>query len=335
MIDVKAIRPLAADDETVLLRRADYEALVREAEDAADATQIREVEARIRAGEDEYVPIELIKRLMAGAAPVRAWREHRGLSARVLASRAGISAAYLSQIETGRKPGSFATMARLARALGVDSSRFSSLRKRQSVPSARSAFGLDLIMPTSWRRSAKNRDRILRVELTPPVVRQLGQRLKRVIVSTGKPGIDQELCRPVRLRGADIGSLQDGAQISLGGDRMRAHELAVAERDAAEILGPRPVRDSIEDHATDLARTQLLRLGGKPRNASTFPSANGAMKSPVALLTQSMSVCGSRPTYAAMLARSRCLLEPSVWGIPTRLSFRSLMVRMGSCANSS
>ena len=120
MTDVKAIRPLAADDETVLLRRVDYEALVREAEDAADATQIREAEARVGAGEDEYVPIELTKRLMAGAAPVRAWREHRGLSARALASRAGISAAYLSQIETGRKPGSFATMAKLARALGVD-----------------------------------------------------------------------------------------------------------------------------------------------------------------------------------------------------------------------
>jgi len=55
----------------------------------------------------------------AGAVPVRVWREHRGLSARALAGRAGISAAYLSQIETGRKPGSFDAMARLARALGV------------------------------------------------------------------------------------------------------------------------------------------------------------------------------------------------------------------------
>jgi ribosome-binding protein aMBF1 (putative translation factor) len=119
MIDVKAIRPLAEDGATVLLRRVDYEALVREAEDAADAAQIREAEARVAAGEDEYVPIELTRRLMAGAVPVRVWREHRGLSARALAGRAGISTAYLSQIETGRKPGSFDAMARLARALGV------------------------------------------------------------------------------------------------------------------------------------------------------------------------------------------------------------------------
>jgi transcriptional regulator with XRE-family HTH domain len=46
---------------------------------------------------------------------VRVWREHRGLSARALASRARISTADLS-----RKPGSFDAMAKLARALGVD-----------------------------------------------------------------------------------------------------------------------------------------------------------------------------------------------------------------------
>lgn len=117
---MKAIRPLAENGDTVLLRRTDYEALVRRVEDAADAVQIREAEARVAAGQDEYVPIELTRRLMTGEVPVRVWREHRGLSARALAARAGISAAYLSQIETGKKPGSFDAMAKLARALGID-----------------------------------------------------------------------------------------------------------------------------------------------------------------------------------------------------------------------
>jgi DNA-binding Xre family transcriptional regulator len=116
---MKAIRPLAEEGDTVLLSRADYESLLRQAEDAGDAAQIREAEARIQAGEDEYVPIALTKRLMAGEVPVRVWREHRGLSARALASRAGISTAYLSQMETGKKPGSFDAMAKVARALGV------------------------------------------------------------------------------------------------------------------------------------------------------------------------------------------------------------------------
>ena len=89
-------------------------------EDAADAAQLREAEARVDAGEDEYVPIAMTRRLMAGEVPVRVWREHRGLSARALADRAEISAAYLSQIETGKKPGSFDAMAKVARALGVE-----------------------------------------------------------------------------------------------------------------------------------------------------------------------------------------------------------------------
>jgi DNA-binding Xre family transcriptional regulator len=117
---MKVIRPLAENGDTVLLRRADYKALVRHVADAADAMQIREAEARVAAGEDEYVPVELTRRLMAGEVPVRVWRQHRGMSARALAARAGISAAYLSQIETGKKPGSFDAMAKLARALDVD-----------------------------------------------------------------------------------------------------------------------------------------------------------------------------------------------------------------------
>jgi ribosome-binding protein aMBF1 (putative translation factor) len=120
MTDGRAIRPLAEDGDTVLLRRTDYEALLRHAEDAADAAQVRAAEARVAAGEDEYVPLALTERLAAGASPVRVWREHRGLSARALAGRAGISTAYLSQIETGKKPGSFDAMAKLARALGID-----------------------------------------------------------------------------------------------------------------------------------------------------------------------------------------------------------------------
>ena len=47
---MRAIRPLAENGDTVLLRRADYEALVRQAEDAVDAVQIRAAEARAAAG---------------------------------------------------------------------------------------------------------------------------------------------------------------------------------------------------------------------------------------------------------------------------------------------
>jgi DNA-binding XRE family transcriptional regulator len=68
----------------------------------------------------ERVPAALARRLVEGDAPVRVWREHRGLSLHALAEQAGISPSLLSEIETGEKDGSVRTLAALARALRVD-----------------------------------------------------------------------------------------------------------------------------------------------------------------------------------------------------------------------
>jgi len=74
--------------------------------------------SRTRTG--KRVPAAVIRRLAAGEAPLRVWRAHRGLSLRALAATAGISAAMLSEMETGKKEGSVRTLLALARALGVD-----------------------------------------------------------------------------------------------------------------------------------------------------------------------------------------------------------------------
>ena len=66
------------------------------------------------------LPAAVIRRLAAGEAPLRVWRAHCGLSLRALAVTAGISAAMLSEMETGKKEGSVRTLLALARALGVD-----------------------------------------------------------------------------------------------------------------------------------------------------------------------------------------------------------------------
>lgn len=100
----------------VVLPLAEYERLLDEAEIAA-ADRIRD---DIAAGRDELVPAELADSLLDGAEPVRAWRLHRRMTARTLADAAGISAAYLSEIETGRKEGSLSVMRRIADALNVD-----------------------------------------------------------------------------------------------------------------------------------------------------------------------------------------------------------------------
>ena len=70
--------------------------------------------------DQEAVPAEMVDRLIAGDNPVKVWREHRRLSQRALAARAGLNFTYLSQIETGARKGPVETMKNLAEALGVD-----------------------------------------------------------------------------------------------------------------------------------------------------------------------------------------------------------------------
>ena len=118
-MNVLPIRPIAETPESVTLRRSDFEALADLLEDAHDMADAEAVMRRLHAGETEALPFEVAERLLDGEHPVTVFREHRGLSGRALADRAGISSSYLSEIETGRKPGSLDAMSRLARALDI------------------------------------------------------------------------------------------------------------------------------------------------------------------------------------------------------------------------
>lgn len=97
----------------------DYRRLVSAAEDAADQRAYDEARRRLATGEDELVPEPFASRLLDGENPVRVWRELRGLTPRDLAESAGISPAFLSQIESGRRQGKLATLKALATALRV------------------------------------------------------------------------------------------------------------------------------------------------------------------------------------------------------------------------
>lgn len=112
-------RPIREDADTVTLSRADFEALTEMLEDAADIEALLQAKAAIERGEDELIPLELSKTILAGTNPVLAFRGYRGLSQQTLAREAGISASYLSEIENGRKPGSLDAMIRLAGVLRV------------------------------------------------------------------------------------------------------------------------------------------------------------------------------------------------------------------------
>ena len=113
------IRPIAETPDSVTLSRADFEALADLVADAHDLADAEAVKARLAAGETEAFPCEIAERVLDGEHPVTVLRDHRGFTLRGLAETAGISASYLSEIETGKKPGSFDAMARIARTLTV------------------------------------------------------------------------------------------------------------------------------------------------------------------------------------------------------------------------
>lgn len=96
-----------------------YRHLVEAAEMLADVAAYDDVRLRLAAGSEELLPAAIVNRLLTGETPLRIWREHRGLSQKALAAQAGISAGYLSQLESGRRAGRGKVLSRLAEALGV------------------------------------------------------------------------------------------------------------------------------------------------------------------------------------------------------------------------
>ena len=110
--------------DTVTMSRAEYEALIEAAEDAEDLAHLAAQEERerilgVEAARRDYLPGELVKRMLEGEHPVRLWREQRGLTLSELADRAGIAVSYLSEIESGRKSGSVRALRKVAKALGL------------------------------------------------------------------------------------------------------------------------------------------------------------------------------------------------------------------------
>ena len=94
--------------------------LMYDAEMLADVAAYDAAKARIESGEDELIPLELIKRRLAGESTVKVWREYRGLTQEGLAKASKVSRSMIAAIEAKHKTGGVATLKRLAGALNVD-----------------------------------------------------------------------------------------------------------------------------------------------------------------------------------------------------------------------
>jgi DNA-binding XRE family transcriptional regulator len=96
----------------------DYERLMDAVDDEADVAAAERAEKRRAAGE-EYVPMDMVERLVEGENALRVWREHRQLSIGVLANVSGINKSTISLLENDKAYGRPATWRALADALRV------------------------------------------------------------------------------------------------------------------------------------------------------------------------------------------------------------------------
>jgi DNA-binding XRE family transcriptional regulator len=107
-----------AGEKMAVLPVAEYERLIELAEDNADVIAAEKAAERRRGGE-EYLPAELVDRILDGENPLRVWRQYRNLSLKQLAEKSGVGLSYISELERGLKNGPGHVWAKLSRSLNV------------------------------------------------------------------------------------------------------------------------------------------------------------------------------------------------------------------------
>lgn len=96
-----------------------YLELVEKAEMFQDIQDYDTAKLAQELGTEELIPAEVINAILDGENAIKVWREYHGLSQTELATRAGISVPYLSQLETNKRDGSLRVLSALAEALNV------------------------------------------------------------------------------------------------------------------------------------------------------------------------------------------------------------------------
>jgi hypothetical protein len=108
-------------EELAIMPRDEYERLKALAigEDAGTARIVRKARTAIAAGSEILLPKAVVDRLAAGENPVRVLREWRDMTQMYISFRTDISQSHLSDIESGRRAGTPATLRKIANVLKV------------------------------------------------------------------------------------------------------------------------------------------------------------------------------------------------------------------------
>ncbi|MBU0968739.1 MAG: helix-turn-helix domain-containing protein [Proteobacteria bacterium] len=106
--------------EWAVIPFSEYQKLCKALEDAEDVKDIETNLQAIQEGKEITVPGEVTFAILDGTNPIRAWREHKQIKMNELAGKVGISSAYLSQIENGKRNPTIDTLKSIAKELAID-----------------------------------------------------------------------------------------------------------------------------------------------------------------------------------------------------------------------
>ncbi len=98
----------------------EYEKIQAALEDAEDIKDIDENLKAIQEGKEITVPAEVTFAILDGTNPIRAWREYKQIKMSELSKKVGISSAYLSQIENGKRNPTIDKLKVIAKELSID-----------------------------------------------------------------------------------------------------------------------------------------------------------------------------------------------------------------------
>ena len=107
------------EPEWVIIPYETYLQLIEDAEMSQDVRDYDLTLQQIKSGEEEIIPGKVVYAILDGENPIRTWREYRRLTQRQLASSAGISVPYLSQLESGKRSGTARVLESIATPLHV------------------------------------------------------------------------------------------------------------------------------------------------------------------------------------------------------------------------
>ena len=106
-------------DEIVILSRDEYDRLLAAGEDVTDARTARRVIDDIASGAEAVLSESELDEFLNAKTPLAFWRKKRGMTQAELAKATDVAQGFLSEIETGHKPGTPATLKKIAEALHI------------------------------------------------------------------------------------------------------------------------------------------------------------------------------------------------------------------------